>query len=71
MYEKTCIQTRIQMYKKNAQKCMKKSRMQMYEKKPAYKCMTKTRIRNRIQMYDKNAYKIAFKCMTKNTHTNV
>ena len=57
--------------KKQAYKCMKKTRIQMYEKnmhtnthanvlqkqayKHAYKCMTKTRIQTRIQMYEKNA----------------
>ena len=38
---------------KHTYKCMKKTRMQMYEKntyKHAYKCMKKTR----IQMYEKN-----------------
>ena len=38
---------------------MKKTGIQMYEKKQAYKCMKKTG----IQMYEKNTYK--------NTHTNV
>ena len=52
---KTSIQNRIQMYDKNAYKCLTKTGIQMYEKKQAYKCMKKTR----IQMCDKN------------THTNV
>ena len=42
----------------------KKFCIQTYEKKQAYKHMTKTR----IQMYDK---KHAYKHMKKNTHTNV
>ena len=54
--------SRIQMYDKNTYKCMTKThiqtRIQMYEKKHAYKCMTKTR----IQMNEK---KHAYKCMTK------
>ena len=45
--------------KKQAYKCMTKTRIQMYEKEHAYKCMTKTRIQTRIQMYEEN------------THTNV
>ena len=40
--------TRIQIYEKDAYKCMTKTRIQMYEKK-AYKCMKK------------HAYKHAFK----------
>ena len=53
------IKTGIKMYEKNAykraSKCMKKTLLQMYEKKQAYQCMKKTG----IQMYEKN------------THTNV
>ena len=58
----------------HAYKYMKKTRIQMNEKKHAYKCMTKTRLQNRIQMYDKNphtnvwqkhTYKHAYKCMKK------
>ena len=79
---KTRIQNRIQMYDKNAYKCMTKTRIQMYEKKHAHKCMTKIRIhlyeKTGIPMYEK---KQAYKCMKKtqmyeknmhtNTHTNV
>ena len=51
--------TGIPMYeKKKAYNCMKKTRIQMYEKN-AYNCMKKTR----IQMYDKNTHK--------KSHTNV
>jgi len=77
---KCMIKTGIQMYEKNrhtnthtnvlkkqAYKCITKTRrqkrIQVYEKKQAYKCMTKTRIQTRIQMYDKNT-------QTK-THTSV
>jgi len=48
---------------------MKKSKIQMYEKNQAYKCMKKTV----IQMYEKKAYryeKQAYKCMKKR-HRNL
>ena len=76
MYEKN---THTNVWKKQAYKCMKKTRIQtriqMYDKnayKHAYKCMKKTG----IQMYEKNTHtnvwkKPAYKCMKKNPHTNV
>jgi len=60
---KYMTKTGIQMYEKNRHtNVWKKTRIQMYEKKKAYKCMTKTRIQTRIQMYEK---KQAYKCMKK------
>ena len=55
---------------------MKKPGIPIYEKKHAYKCMTKTRIQTRIQMYEIKRMKMfekkqAYQCMEKNTHTNV
>ena len=54
MYEKTCIQTCIQMYEtKQAYICMMKTYIQMYEK-------AHTNVRQ------KHAYKHVYKCMKKN-----
>ena len=60
------LNTNIQMFEKN-------THTNAWQKH-AYKCMTKTRIKNRIQMYDKKTYtnmqtnvwkKHAYKCMKK------
>ena len=51
MYDKnTHTNTHTNVWKKQAYKCMIKTRIQMCEKKQAYICMIKTG----IQMYEKN-----------------
>ena len=61
MYDKnTHTKSHTNVWKKHAYKCMKKTGIQMYEKKQAFKWMSKN-----------PAYKIAYKCMKKTTHTNV